>query len=81
VVGTQAQAMLDGFGSAGTARKAEALVDAEDGLDALLASLDPDDAILIKASRGVRLERVVEALKHHFGSVPGWAPAGARGEG
>lgn len=74
-IGAQAQAMLDGFATAGKTGTAEALVDAEDGLRAFLPSLTSHDAILIKASRGVRLERVVETLKHHFSA----APAGARG--
>ena len=75
-VGYQAQAMLDGFATARKAGTAEALVHAEDGLGALLASLCPDDAVLIKASRGVRLENVVEALKRRFGL----AAAGVSGE-
>ena len=70
VVGPLSQAMLDGFVTAGKSKHAKALVDIDVGLGALLASLGQDDAILIKASRGIRLERVVEAMKRRFNSAP-----------
>ena len=56
-VGPGAAAIADGAGERG-----EAVADIEEAVAALSAWLTPADVVLVKASRGVRLERVTEAL-------------------
>ncbi|MFO6453990.1 MULTISPECIES: UDP-N-acetylmuramoyl-tripeptide--D-alanyl-D-alanine ligase [unclassified Aeromicrobium] len=56
-VGAGAAEIARGAGSAGLQ-----VDDVEAAVDALSASLDAGDVVLVKASRGARLERVVEAL-------------------
>ncbi|MBD1271646.1 UDP-N-acetylmuramoyl-tripeptide--D-alanyl-D-alanine ligase [Aeromicrobium tamlense] len=56
-VGAGAAEIARGAGSAGLQ-----MDDVEAAVDALSASLDAGDVVLVKASRGARLERVVEAL-------------------
>jgi UDP-N-acetylmuramoyl-tripeptide--D-alanyl-D-alanine ligase len=43
--------------------------DANGALGVLCESLEPNDVVLIKASRGVRVERIVEGLVARFGRV------------
>ncbi|MCW2750095.1 MAG: UDP-N-acetylmuramoyl-tripeptide--D-alanyl-D-alanine ligase [Aeromicrobium sp.] len=57
VVGDGARPIADGAGAI-----AEVVADADVASGTLSASLHADDVVLVKASRGVRLERVVHAL-------------------
>jgi UDP-N-acetylmuramoyl-tripeptide--D-alanyl-D-alanine ligase len=57
VVGDGARAIADGAGSI-----AELVADTDVAIGTLSASLHADDVVLVKASRGVRLERVAHAL-------------------
>jgi UDP-N-acetylmuramyl pentapeptide synthase len=43
----------------------------EDTVALLLKRLAPGDAVLVKGSRGMRMERVVDALVARFGGVIG----------
>jgi UDP-N-acetylmuramyl pentapeptide synthase len=43
----------------------------EDAVALLLKRLAPDDAVLVKGSRGMRMERVVDALAARFGGADG----------
>lgn len=67
-VGPLAREFLAGAREAGMAGEAlhhfETAEDARQGLDAIVR---PGDAVLVKASRGVRLETVVDALAARFG--------------
>jgi UDP-N-acetylmuramoyl-tripeptide--D-alanyl-D-alanine ligase len=56
-VGTGAAGIAEGAGELGTA-----VADVDDAVRELSAWLTPTDVVLVKASRGVRLERVTEAL-------------------
>lgn len=47
-----------------------AVADPAELVDRLLALIEPGDRILLKASRGVRLERVIPALEDRFAAVP-----------
>ena len=53
--------------------------DPESVCPALVASLRGDEVVLLKASRGVRLERVLPVLEEHFGRRP--SARGPDGEG
>ncbi len=67
-VGPLAKHLLDGAREAGLAPRA--LVHFEDAAAAAAAAaslLAPGDAVLVKASRGMRLEQVVDALAARFG--------------
>jgi UDP-N-acetylmuramoyl-tripeptide--D-alanyl-D-alanine ligase len=58
-----------GAGAAGIAKgageRAMAVDDVDDAVRVLSAWLTPADVVLVKASRGIRLERVTEALLGH----------------
>ena len=56
-VGSSAAGIAEGAGDLGTA-----VADVDEALRELSAWLTPTDVVLVKASRGVRLERVTEAL-------------------
>jgi len=43
------------------------VADAEQAARLLVDGISPDDVVLVKASRGVRAERIVEALLRHYG--------------
>jgi UDP-N-acetylmuramoyl-tripeptide--D-alanyl-D-alanine ligase len=69
-VGPLAAGIVDGARGAGM--KAGALhhfTSAADAVAALSDLVRPGDAVLVKASRGVRLEAVVEALAARFGKA------------
>ena len=38
----------------------------EDAAPLIASSLEPGDAVLVKGSRGMRLERVVSGIREHF---------------
>jgi UDP-N-acetylmuramoyl-tripeptide--D-alanyl-D-alanine ligase len=66
-VGALAAAIVDGARDAGMAAGAAHHVEAAaDAVAALAAFVEPGDAVLVKASRGVRLEAVVDALAARF---------------
>ena len=69
-VGPLAAAMVDGARGAGMAAGALHHVPASaDAVAALPAFVAPGDAVLVKASRGVKLEAVVDALAARFGKT------------
>ncbi len=57
VIGEGARPIAEGAGAI-----AEIVADVDSAVSTLSASLHPDDVVLVKASRGGRLERVVQAL-------------------
>ncbi|MBI2412032.1 MAG: UDP-N-acetylmuramoyl-tripeptide--D-alanyl-D-alanine ligase [Deltaproteobacteria bacterium] len=57
---------VSGGAKAGGVRGAEAFGDKKDALDALKKTVKAGDAVLVKASRGVGLEYIVEGLKTSF---------------
>ena len=75
VVGVGATAIAAGARSAGLADGAVTLVaDRAAARDRLLAELRPGDVVLVKASRGIALDLLVDELVAAFGG-PGEAPA------
>jgi len=70
VVGTDGRGIAAGAEAAGLAGDRILLVpDAEAALDALLPRLRDGDAVLVKASRGIALDRVVDGLRLELGEV------------
>lgn len=70
--GGPAEGIADGARAAGLSADRIAVAgDAEDAAAALLPRLEPGDVVLVKASRGVELERVVEALLAALGGGDG----------
>ncbi|MEK6644047.1 MAG: UDP-N-acetylmuramoyl-tripeptide--D-alanyl-D-alanine ligase [Planctomycetota bacterium] len=64
VVGAMARVMADGAtASAGTTKRIHAFPTVEALTSKLPELIEPDDLILLKASRGVRLERLVDSLQ------------------
>ena len=71
VVGPEARGIADGALAAGLAPDRILHVeDAESALDALRPRLRDDDTILVKASRGLALDRVVDGLRLELGEPP-----------
>jgi len=62
VVGDRAAGIVEGAGS-----RAVLVSDVDEAVRNLSASLRPDEVVLVKASRGERLERVADAL---LGTAP-----------
>lgn len=56
------------LGSATNGTRVISSPDPEDSWDALRQALSGDEVVLVKGSRGVKLERIVEKLAGHFGS-------------
>ena len=70
VVGEGAGGIAAGAVDAGLdASRVHHVPDADAALDALLPRLRDDDVVLIKASRGVGLDRVVDGLRLHLGEA------------
>ncbi len=68
VVGSGARAIAEGAAAAGLAERDIVRVpDAETALDALVPRLRDGDVVLVKASRGIALERVVDGLRRELG--------------
>lgn len=64
VVGAMSRVMADGAtGSAGTSKRIYAFPTVEALAERLPELIEPEDLILLKASRGVRLERLVDSLQ------------------
>jgi UDP-N-acetylmuramoyl-tripeptide--D-alanyl-D-alanine ligase len=64
-----------------TGSRSELLIadDPDSGYDQLWPKLDGDEAVLLKASRGVALERLVPRFQAHFGDTRAGAPTHERG--
>jgi UDP-N-acetylmuramoyl-tripeptide--D-alanyl-D-alanine ligase len=72
VVGSGAVAIAEGAMSAGMdADRIFRVRDAEAALDLLPARLRDGDVVLVKASRGIGLDRVVDGLRHDLGRGAG----------
>jgi len=68
VVGAEAAGIAEGARAAGVPRhRIVAVADRDAALDALLERLRPGDAVLVKASRGVELDRLVDVLLERLG--------------
>ncbi len=79
-VGELAKELLRGAREAGMASEAlHHFADANEAADGVNRLISPRDAVLVKASRGVQLEKVVEALRARFpeGETGGSAPGSA----
>jgi UDP-N-acetylmuramoyl-tripeptide--D-alanyl-D-alanine ligase len=71
VVGPNAGGIVDGAVAGGLVRgRIQHVNDAETAVDALRPRLREGDVILVKASRGIGLDRVVDALRLELGEVP-----------
>ncbi len=69
--GGAARAIVEGALAAGLAAdRVVAVADPAAALEALLPRLEPGDVVLVKASRGVELERVVDGLLAALGGGP-----------
>ncbi len=69
--GAEASGIVEGARTAGLdAARIHHVEDAEGALDVLRPRLRDGDAVLVKASRGVGLDRVVDALRLELGERP-----------
>ncbi len=67
VVGTEAAEIAEGARAAGLEpERVVVAVDGEAALDALRPRLGPGDVVLVKASRGIALDRLVDALRREL---------------
>lgn len=72
VLGAQAEALANGARSAGMSDAVITVVASHDQANAQLAQLvQPGDRILVKGSRGMKMERIAVALRERFGELPG----------
>ena len=70
VVGADARGIVDGAIEAGLgANRIHHVPDAEAALDAVRPRLRDGDVVLVKASRGIELDRLVDALRLELGEV------------
>jgi UDP-N-acetylmuramoyl-tripeptide--D-alanyl-D-alanine ligase len=70
VVGEGAGGIAAGAVDAGLdASRVHYVPDADAALDALVPRLRDDDVVLVKASRGIGLDRVVDGLRLHLGEA------------
>ncbi|HET8785918.1 MAG TPA: UDP-N-acetylmuramoyl-tripeptide--D-alanyl-D-alanine ligase, partial [Candidatus Limnocylindrales bacterium] len=70
VVGADATGIADGAAAAGLDRsRIHAVADADAALDALQPRLRDGDVVLVKASRGIGLDRVVDGLRLSLGEA------------
>jgi UDP-N-acetylmuramoyl-tripeptide--D-alanyl-D-alanine ligase len=71
VVGPEAQGIVEGARAAGLdAARIHHVGDVDAALDVLRPRLRDGDAVLVKASRGIGLDRVVDALRLELGEAP-----------
>jgi len=71
-IGPLAEQFVEGARAAGLPpRSAAHYSDAKSAAEAVASLVAPGDAVLVKASRGMRLEQVVEALAARFGEAAG----------
>jgi UDP-N-acetylmuramoyl-tripeptide--D-alanyl-D-alanine ligase len=79
VVGDGAIGIADGAASAGLdPARIVRVPDAESALDVVTNRLRDGDVVLLKASRGIGLDRVVDGLRHGYGiGAFGSGPAGS----
>jgi UDP-N-acetylmuramoyl-tripeptide--D-alanyl-D-alanine ligase len=71
VVGPEAGGIVEGALDAGLERaRIHLAVDAEEALDVLRPRLRDKDVVLVKASRGIGLDRVVDGLRLEVGELP-----------
>ena len=71
VVGPEASGIVEGARAAGLdAARIHHVEDVEGALDVLRPRLRDGDTILVKASRGIGLDRVVDALRLELGELP-----------
>jgi UDP-N-acetylmuramoyl-tripeptide--D-alanyl-D-alanine ligase len=80
VVGSGARGIADGASAAGMAADRLVVVpDRASALDALLARLRPADVVLVKASRGIELDLLVDDLARALGGPAGADQAAGEG--
>jgi UDP-N-acetylmuramoyl-tripeptide--D-alanyl-D-alanine ligase len=66
VIGVRGLAKAVAEGAAGAGAQARFMETPEEAGEWLASELRPGDAVLLKASRGVKLERALEVLQHKF---------------
>lgn len=72
VRGTFAQSMVDGARSAGVPHVE--VIDSHQAMaEAIMAATSPGDCLLVKGSRGMQMEKVIEHLRERYSGSPGAA--------